>query len=118
MKTVYIAGKYRGANAWEIEQNIRAAEEAGLQIAQAGACPVIPHTMYRFFQGTLPDQFWLDATLELVKRCDGILMIPGWESSGGAVAELAAAQEAGLFVLLGEVSTEPMAADVAEWIKS
>lgn len=33
MKTVYVAGKYRGANAWEIEQNIRAAEEAGLEIA-------------------------------------------------------------------------------------
>lgn len=29
MKKIYIAGPYRGSNAWDVEQNIRMAEELG-----------------------------------------------------------------------------------------
>ena len=87
MKVIYIAGPFRGKTAWEVEKNIRAAEEIGFEIAQLGAIPLIPHTLYRFFNGELTDQFWLDATMGLLKRSDAIYMLPRWPYSSGSRAE-------------------------------
>lgn len=44
-------------------------------------------TMYRHFDKSLPDVFWLDATLALLARCDAILLLPTWHESKGACAE-------------------------------
>lgn len=93
MPKIYIAGPFRGPNAWAIENNIREAEYAGLEVAKIGLCPVIPHSMFRFFQGTLPDSFWLEATTELLRPCQGILMLPKWRQSAGSRAELGFALE-------------------------
>lgn len=60
MKAVYIAGPFRAPTPWEVETNIRTAETNGLYVAKLGAIPRIPHTMYRFFDGSLPDEFWLE----------------------------------------------------------
>ena len=85
--TVYIAGPFRAENAWEIEQNIRHAEEWGLRVAEMGCAPLIPHTNTRFFHGTMTDQFWLDATMALLRITDAAFFIPGWVKSTGAKAE-------------------------------
>jgi len=104
MKIVYIAGKFRGPNSWAVEQNIREAELRGFQVAQSGAMPLIPHTMTRFFDGTLTDEFWLLGTLALLERCDAVLMVSGWEYSVGAKAEREHAKARGLpvFDLFGQ----------------
>jgi len=75
MKVIYIAGPYRAANAWEVERNIRAAEEVALRVAEIGAVPLCPHSMTRFFHGTLTEDYWLEATQELLKLCDGVLLV-------------------------------------------
>lgn len=87
MTVVYVAGPYRGANAWEIEENIRRAERLALQVWRAGAAAICPHTNTRFFQGAAPDAVWLAGDLELLGRCDAILLTPNWRESTGAVAE-------------------------------
>lgn len=91
---IFIAGPFRAENAWLIERNIRAAEETGLALMVAaeacedfGIAALIPHTLYRFFQGAAPDRVWLDADMEMLRRCDGALFIDGWQASTGAVAE-------------------------------
>ncbi len=88
MKVCYIAGKLTGANNFEIARNVRAAEEAGLVVAEMGVMPLIPHvnTGMTFF-GCLEERFWYDGTLELLRRCDCVYMVPGWETSKGARAE-------------------------------
>ena len=98
MKAVYIAGPFRGANAWEIEQNIQRAEAVAAQVCALGALAVCPHTMFRNFQGLLPDQFWLDATLELLRRCDAVLMTGRWSQSDGSCGEHRDACDRGLHV--------------------
>lgn len=87
---VYVVGPYRGPSAWHIEENIRRAETIALEIAQYGAVPLCVHSMYRYFQGTLPDQFWLDATLKLLEKSDAMVLTYGWERSTGSRAERAA----------------------------
>jgi hypothetical protein len=96
LRTVYIAGKFRGPNAWEIEQNIRAAEVVGMEVAKLGAAPVIPHANTRFFHGTITDDFWLAATMALLERCDAVMLVPGWPDSKGALAEIERAMQLGL----------------------
>ncbi len=67
MRLVYIVGPYRAATAWEVEQNIRRAEEVGLEIARMGAMPVVPHTLTRFYGGECPEDFWLLGTFMLMR---------------------------------------------------
>lgn len=84
---IYIAGAFRAGSRWEQERNVRAAEEVGMQVALAGGVPIIPHSMYRNFDGTLSDHFWLESTMALLRRCDGILLLSSWRKSKGATGE-------------------------------
>ena len=96
MKIAYIAGPYRGPTAWDIEKNVRNAEETGLIAANMGYMPVIPHANTRHFHGQLTDQFWLDGTMEMLRRCDLVVLCPRWEESSGARAEVAEANRLGI----------------------
>lgn len=96
MKVVYVAGPFRGANAWDIEENIRRAERIALEVWRSGAACVCPHTNTRFFQGAADDAVWLDGDLEILSRCDAIVLTPDWAQSHGARAEEAFAKSRGL----------------------
>lgn len=87
MKAVYVAGPFRGPNSWEIENNIRRAETLALEVWRMGVACLCPHTNTRFFQGAADDGVWLEGDLELLARCDAIIMTPDWERSSGARAE-------------------------------
>lgn len=92
MPLIYVAGPFRAETAWGIEQNIRVAESVGLKVARLGAVPVIPHSMYRFFQGTMPDDFWLNACLQLLRKCHAIVTVTNGQRSSGTLIELDAAK--------------------------
>lgn len=101
-QVVYIAGPHRADNACLREQNIRRAEEASFRVAQSGDIPLCPHSATRFFDGTLNDAYWLAATLKLLRRCDAILMVAGWQNSEGSLGELAEAERLGIPVRYDE----------------
>lgn len=96
MKVVYVAGPYRGPNAWAIEQNIRRAEELSLRVWEMGMAAVCPHANTRFFQGALPDEVWLEGDLAMLAKCDALLLTAKWQESTGAVAEREFALERGI----------------------
>lgn len=87
MKLVYIAGPFRGPTPWDVEQNIRRIEVLGLEVARCGCAPIMPHPMTRYFDKQLTDQFWLDATMALLERCDAMLLAVDWTRSSGAQLE-------------------------------
>lgn len=74
MKLVYIIGPFRAKNSWEKEKNVHSALQAAHQVASLGCMPIIPHSMTKAFDGTFSDQFWLDGTLELMRRCDCVFV--------------------------------------------
>lgn len=92
MKVVYIAGPYRADSAWGIEQNVRRAEELALRCLVVGFAVICPHAMARFYQDELPDDVWINGDLELMRRCDAVLLVYGWEGSRGTQAEIAEAE--------------------------
>ena len=87
-KVVYIAGPFRAASAWEIEQNIRRAETLALEVWRSGIPAICPHTNTRFYQGAAPDEVWLEGDLEILRRCDALLLTEGWEDSTGTRGEV------------------------------
>jgi hypothetical protein len=96
MKVVYIAGPFRGKSAWGIEQNIRRAETLALEVWRLGAACLCPHTNTRFFHNAAPDEVWLKGDLELLKRCDAVLLTEDWQTSSGAKAEALFAEQQGI----------------------
>lgn len=99
MKLIYVAGPYRGKTREEVELNIASAQQIGKLCADIGWYPVIPHTNTKGFEFLCPDikdEFWLEGTLELMRRCDAVVMCPGWEYSSGSRGEHDEATRLGL----------------------
>lgn len=93
MKVIYVAGPFRGPSAWDIECNIRRAEALSLEVWRLGHAAMCPHTNTRFFQNAAPDEVWLQGDLELLRRCDAVILTPDWKRSSGATAEVQYANE-------------------------
>ena len=90
MKLAYIAGPFRAKNAWQVECNVRAAEKTSFVIAQMNIAAICPHANGRFFNGTLTDEYWLESTAEMLKRCDMMILVDyiSPEVSEGTASEL------------------------------
>lgn len=98
MRLVYLAGPYRAATVWGTHQNIQTALRIGAEIVAKfpGWYPVIPHANTAYMDGVARDQYFLDGAMELMRRCDAVLVMPGWASSKGSIAEIAEAERLGL----------------------
>lgn len=97
MKVIYVIGPFRAPTPYEVRQNIRAAEQVGLEVARLGAMPMIPHMNTANFDGQLTARFWIEGTLELASRCDAAITvealgysIKGSKGSEGEIAQFGA----------------------------
>ena len=98
MKLIYIAGPYTTEDIYNLRRNIMRAEKAGREVFKRGHIPVIPHSLgdaldtgkdFKHFR----HQDWMHKLcLPLLSRCDGILLIDGWQQSKGARMEFEHAQ--------------------------
>ena len=96
MKLVFVSGPYRG----NVAENIHKAREVAIRVWQAGHVAICPHLNTAHFDGYAPDEVWLQGDLEILRRCDAITFVDGWECSEGARAEAKLAKELGLEVIL------------------
>ena len=108
IQLVYVAGPYTGATREAVEANIANAVEVGLEVANLGACPVIPHsnTSHPKFEEVQNYEFWIKATLALMLKCDAVVTTEDWERSQGARGEVRVARGRGIpvFHTLDELS--------------
>ncbi len=111
-KVVYIAGPFRGPTAWDVACNVNRAEELAFAVAKAGAMPLCPHANTRNFNGTLTDEFWIEGTLELLRRCDAIILVRGWENSSGTRGEIAEAGRLNLPIFYDQCELRAWLGDV------
>jgi hypothetical protein len=99
MQVAYIAGPYRAATVHGMHRNIDKAAEVALKYWKLGYAVICPHKNTAFFDGECPDNVWLNGDLELLRRSDLVVMVPGWEQSEGARVERLAAVEAGIPII-------------------
>jgi hypothetical protein len=87
----YIAGPFSGATRAHVEANIARAVDLAVEVAKLGAFPVCPHanTADSRFEHVQPYQFWIDATLAMLRPCEALITVEGWENSSGARGEVA-----------------------------
>ncbi len=84
---VYISGAYRSDSINGIYENIQKARAEAIKWWKKGYAVICPHLNTAFFDGVCHDDTWIKGDLELVRRSDIIVMLPGWEQSEGAVRE-------------------------------
>lgn len=108
MKVIYIAGKYSGithdGNSYiEISKNILEARAAAVSIWQAGAVALCPHLNTAHFEIDCSNdaELFYQGDLELLSRCDAVLLLPNWNVSTGAVKEKLFADKKGMLVFYG-----------------
>lgn len=66
-------------------------------MSKLGAYPAIPHTNTgAWFIGTHTPELWYELTLEFMRRCDAVILVPGWENSKGTREEKKEAERLGL----------------------
>ena len=100
MKLVYVAGPYRAPTVWGVEKNVQAAQHAAAHVLTVpGLYPVVPHLNTRHMDGHAPDEVFLAGTMEMLRRCDAVLVLGTWTDSAGAKAEVEEAVRLGLPVL-------------------
>ena len=99
-KMIYVAGRYRGKSEQAVQLNVQACRQVGVICSERGWYPVMPCVLSAGFEHLTDkdDQFWLDNTLELMLRCDAVVMAPGWLQSEGATNEYNEAKLAGIAV--------------------
>ena len=95
IKLAFISGPYRAETPLGIVENIRRAEAVSKKYWTLGYAVICPHMNTALFDGLLPDDAWLMGDLEMLVRCDVIVMMQGWEQSVGATEELRMAKKWG-----------------------
>lgn len=96
MKLAYIAGPYRGKTINETRENIRLAEKAAVEYWEKGYAVICPHLNSAFLDGICSDEHFLRAYEEILKRCDLVVMLPGWTNSVGSKREFFLAEGLGI----------------------
>ena len=84
----YIAGPYRGINAFDVSRNIENARLVAAALWRQGYYVLCPHMNTAHFDGIVDDRVFLDGALELMRRCDLVVLSRGWAQSEGAREEI------------------------------
>lgn len=98
---IYIAGPYRPTSdqlkaqiaipQTIITKNIERARQRAIAIHRLGHFAYCPHTHTAHFDQyarDIPGQHWLDLGLDMLKHCEAVALVEGWEQSYGTLAEL------------------------------
>lgn len=84
---LYVAGPYRG----DVRRNIARAGLIAARLWELGHTVICPHLNRAGFEmlTTVSNEQYVERDLEIVRRVDGLVMVPGWwqEESGDALAE-------------------------------
>lgn len=101
MKVIYVAGKYRGKSWNEVWENIMHSRTEARKLWLQGWAVICPHANSILMDGAKgeTDGVFLEGDLEILKRCNAIYLLKGWEGSEGAKDELGLAQKEGLEIL-------------------
>ncbi len=99
---LYIAGKYAGKDEAEKMANIGLAKQAAIELWNDGHAVICPHLNTHDFEyyTNLSNRDFVVLDLLIVEKCDGIVMLPNWQDSRGAMKEYDHAVENGLRVFL------------------
>ena len=100
MRLIYIAGKLNG-NACEYIQNVHNMVRYGDLIRNLGCAVALPcnDVIHGLIMGRHEYEDYFNNNIEILKRCDAIAVVEGWEESEGTQKEVDCAIDACIPVL-------------------
>lgn len=101
MELAYIAGPYRAKTRIGIIKNIMAARKVAQELWKAGYAVICPHSNSALFS-SVPEESFIDGDIEILKRCDAVVLVPEWEESTGTLSEIEVAIANGIPVYVWE----------------
>lgn len=91
MTLCYVSGPYslNSTNGKTQEENIAQARQIGCRLWENGFSVIVPHENTSYFEKDCNITYnqYIGGDLDMLSRCDYIVMTPDWESSKGAVIE-------------------------------
>lgn len=98
MKLIYVAGKYSADTYSGIDDNIRIAEKASIELMILGWAVICPHKNTAHYEqyevgGLFNYEFWIEMDVEILKRCDAMFILNGSEDSKGVQREILEAHQ-------------------------
>lgn len=96
MKLLYVAGPYSGPTSAHVQENLHRAWRTSLTLMKAGYATHCPHLNTQRMDGALDYEDFMRIDFEVIKRCDGVFLVSGWQHSPGTLREIAYAQERGI----------------------
>jgi len=92
MKRIYVAGPYSADNVMDVLRNIRNGIEASQAVFMEGYAPFCPWLDYHYvlmdFEDALTLEDFYNYSIAWLAVSDGILVLEGWETSKGTLAEI------------------------------
>ena len=98
MKLIYVAGKHTADTHSGIGDNIRKAETLSIKLFNKNWSVFTPHkntAHYEIYDAVshLDFDFWMKVDIEVLSRCDAIIMLKNWQNSRGSKVEHEYAQK-------------------------
>ncbi len=93
---IFCACKYTEPSTYQIQRNIHNATFYVQEVALLGGVPLCPAMIGANLEGVQSYLWWGDAYINLLRRCDAVFMVPGYERSNGAMKELTEALAIGM----------------------
>ena len=102
MQVVYISGAYRNKSINGVYENIQKARTEAIKWWRKGYAVICPHMNTALMDGSCDDSIWIKGDLEILSRCDIIVMLKGWRDSEGACCEWDDAVASGIEIIYQE----------------
>jgi nucleoside 2-deoxyribosyltransferase len=102
-RLVYIAAPFIGPTTLDVLDHVRHAEHWAALVARFGAWPLVPQANTYALLGTVDEAHAYAGTMEMLRRCDGVLIggriARHGRPSQGVIAEIAEARRLGIPLL-------------------
>ena len=100
---IYVAGKYTDNHVFKSLNNMRIGIQYSIEVFKMGHVPFCPWLDYLFVllgEGEIEKDRLYEYSIEWLKVCDAIFLVPGWSKSEGTLKELEVAEELNIPIYL------------------
>jgi len=93
MKLAYVAGPYRAKTKLGVILNIIRARRVAKKLWKMGYAVICPHMNSALMDNIAPVNTFLDGYIEILKRCDVLVLQGKWKQSAGTLKEIEIAKQ-------------------------